>query len=357
MSKRPMAEAFDGGVEGAPLVRFTRAISAAQHLDQLGRAFRAGFGRLLGVPMYGFYALEPGSPQIQHNVAVNVSDVFVARYKRAMDVDPLLSESRERGKSIYNLDLMTRSEWEETAVYRLAYSTHAMRHVAETPIAVEGEVLGALHFAASHPDRGFAAGELHLAEAVAQLLALSIDRIRTGERAAQELKLTRAALDLAGTAVVVSEPGSPDLCLNAAARRLMQDVVDADERVHDLLAFGTADGRFSRRAEVRLGNGAAGVLHAQCARMLTGELVIVLELQREHARIDHRLVEALTQREGQVATLVVEGLSDREIAERLMLSHYTVSQHLARVYRKLGVASRVALTRLLLGAPAGVRRS
>ena len=156
---------------------------------------------------------------------------------------------------------------------------------------------------------------------------------------------------------MVSDPGSPDLCLNAAARRLMQDVVDADECVHDLLAFGTGAGRFSRRAEVCLTDGAAGVLHAQCGRMLTGELVMVLELQREHARVDHRLVEALTQREGQVATLVVEGLSDREIAERLMLSHYTVSQHLARVYRKLGVASRVALTRLLLGAPAGVRRS
>ena len=49
--------------------------------------------------------------------------------------------------------------------------------------------------------------------------------------------------------------------------------------------------------------------------------------------------------------LVVDGLADREIAERLFLSHHTVSQYVKRIYRKLGVDSRVGLTRVLL-APA-----
>ena len=70
----PGGEAFAGSAEGAALLRFTRAILSAKQLDQLGRAFAAGFGRLIGVPMYGFYALEPDSPRIEHNVAVNVSD-------------------------------------------------------------------------------------------------------------------------------------------------------------------------------------------------------------------------------------------------------------------------------------------
>ena len=50
-----------------------------------------------------------------------------------------------------------------------------------------------------------------------------------------------------------------------------------------------------------------------------------------------------------MATLVVDGLTDREIAERLYLSRHTVSQYVKRIYRKLGVDSRVMLTRLLLG--------
>jgi DNA-binding CsgD family transcriptional regulator len=56
----------------------------------------------------------------------------------------------------------------------------------------------------------------------------------------------------------------------------------------------------------------------------------------------------LTPREREVATLVLDGLADREIAERLFLSRHTVSQYVTGIYRKLGVHSRVALTRLLL---------
>jgi DNA-binding NarL/FixJ family response regulator len=231
-----------------------------------------------------------------------------------------------------------------------------MRHVAEPPSWPRARSWGPCTSRQVTRTRGFAAGDLRLAEAVAGLLALAIDRIRTGERAARELEQARAALDLAGTAVVVSDPRSPDLRLNAAARRLVQEIDDADECVHELLAFATGDGRFSSRVEVCLTNGATGVVHAHSARILTGELMTGLELQREHPRVDRRLLQPLTHRECQVATLVVEGLSDREIAEQLSLSHYTVSQHLARVYRKLGVDSRVVLTRPLLAAPAGVRR-
>ena len=56
----------------------------------------------------------------------------------------------------------------------------------------------------------------------------------------------------------------------------------------------------------------------------------------------------LTPREADVAVLVADGLADREIAARLYLSHHTVSQHVKRIYRKLDVDSRVALTRVLL---------
>ena len=52
----------------------------------------------------------------------------------------------------------------------------------------------------------------------------------------------------------------------------------------------------------------------------------------------------------EVAHLVVDGHTDREIAAQLRLSHHTVSQYVKRIYRKLDVASRVELTRLLVAA-------
>ena len=139
----------------AVAVRFATALARASGLAELERIFTAGFGRVVGVPMYGFYALEPGQPRIERNVAVNVSDVFVARYDRVMESDPLLERSRSTGRTAYNLAMMSAAEWEESAAYRLAYSTHRMRHVAEIPVTAGGQVLGALHFAASDPAREF----------------------------------------------------------------------------------------------------------------------------------------------------------------------------------------------------------
>lgn len=51
--------------------------------------------------------------------------------------------------------------------------------------------------------------------------------------------------------------------------------------------------------------------------------------------------QALSKRETQILRLVADGLSNREIAEQLFLSRYTVESHVKRIYRKLAVSSRV----------------
>ncbi len=54
---------------------------------------------------------------------------------------------------------------------------------------------------------------------------------------------------------------------------------------------------------------------------------------------------ALTPRELEVLRLVAEGLSDAQIAEKLVISRRTVNTHLTSIYNKLGVNSRTAATR------------
>ena len=51
--------------------------------------------------------------------------------------------------------------------------------------------------------------------------------------------------------------------------------------------------------------------------------------------------EALSKREAEILQLVADGLSNREIAEQLFLSRYTVESHVKRIYRKLAVSSRM----------------
>jgi len=56
----------------------------------------------------------------------------------------------------------------------------------------------------------------------------------------------------------------------------------------------------------------------------------------------------LAKREDEAARLVAEGLSNREIGERLGLSEHTVSNYLFRIYEKLGISSRVELVLYML---------
>jgi DNA-binding CsgD family transcriptional regulator len=67
--------------------------------------------------------------------------------------------------------------------------------------------------------------------------------------------------------------------------------------------------------------------------------------------------DGLTEREREIAALVAQGLSDREVASRLQLSVRTVHSHLYHTYRKLGVSGREELARLLGGGTAPDERA
>ncbi len=64
--------------------------------------------------------------------------------------------------------------------------------------------------------------------------------------------------------------------------------------------------------------------------------------------VNSRGLSLLSKREIQVVHCLAEGLSNREIAERLKLSQHTVKNHLFRIFEKLGVSSRIELLYMTL---------
>ena len=52
---------------------------------------------------------------------------------------------------------------------------------------------------------------------------------------------------------------------------------------------------------------------------------------------------SLTEAERRVAALAADGLANRDIADRLFISRYTVETHLKHLFAKLGVVSRAEL--------------
>jgi DNA-binding NarL/FixJ family response regulator len=113
-----------------------------------------------------------------------------------------------------------------------------------------------------------------------------------------------------------------------------------------------------------LKNGADGFLHAQMhpAQMLSamevvqkGELAAPRGLlgyllsQKENPRIGD-----LTARGREILEMVVEGLSNAEIAGRLYLSESTIKQHLRAVYKELGVRNRTEAAKTMREHAGGV---
>ncbi|WP_182898501.1 LuxR family transcriptional regulator [Microbispora sp. H10830] len=80
--------------------------------------------------------------------------------------------------------------------------------------------------------------------------------------------------------------------------------------------------------------------HARAELRAAGESVRPSGSRSEAGRL-------LTAQQFQIATLVAEGATNREVAARLFISPRTVEHHLRNIFARLGVRSRVELTRIL----------
>jgi DNA-binding NarL/FixJ family response regulator len=125
-------------------------------------------------------------------------------------------------------------------------------------------------------------------------------------------------------------------------RILVLTTFDLDEYVYDALSAGasgfllkdvTAETLFEAVRVVAAGD---ALLDPAVTRRLIGEFA------RLRPRLPARpeLLEDLTKRETEVLRLVAEGLSNDEIAERLVVSKETVKTHVSRVLGKLRLRDR-----------------
>jgi LuxR family transcriptional regulator, maltose regulon positive regulatory protein len=162
------------------------------------------------------------------------------------------------------------------------------------------------------------------------------------------------AAALTADAVVASASGDQD-----RARRSLEDAVD-------LLAGTPAAYEIGRTrlelADVLLASGRhrearfqlVAALEGLRALRAEGEVARAEALQRRLDMPDRSSsagasdgpLSGLTPRELEVLALVAEGVSNHEIAERLVVSEHTVHRHVTSILRKLGLASRAAAAAL-----------
>ncbi len=83
---------------------------------------------------------------------------------------------------------------------------------------------------------------------------------------------------------------------------------------------------------------------------LLNELVVMTREKNQIRRAVGELLSNLTRREYEIATLVGNGESNKQIARRLAITERTVKAHLTEVFRKLEVADRLKLALIVKGS-------
>jgi DNA-binding NarL/FixJ family response regulator len=124
-------------------------------------------------------------------------------------------------------------------------------------------------------------------------------------------------------------------------------LVDSPERATVVEAFRAgARGIFCRSDSFQTLCKCIGCVHEGQVWANSSELQYVLDALAEGTTTEPRVpagTRPLSKREEEIARLVAEGLSNRQISERLSLSEHTIKNYLFRVFEKLGVGTRVEL--------------
>jgi DNA-binding CsgD family transcriptional regulator len=180
------------------------------------------------------------------------------------------------------------------------------------------------------------------------------DRRATGSRAVAGVERAAAGLVRRGAAALRAGHGRRQV------HRTAPRAAEAAARPGELVAVAGLSGRRGgRRGGSRRGGGVAPdatadlrraqTVFAACgAQLLLRETIAALDVPSVASTPS--ALATLTRRERQVAQLVGEGATNRQVARRLEMAEKTVEGHLSRIFGKLEVQSRAALAHLLATA-------
>jgi DNA-binding CsgD family transcriptional regulator len=264
--------------------------------------------------------------------------------------DPaLLADLSRRPGGAVTLHEATDGRPEASARYRDVLAPSGLPHELRVVLRSAGRVWGALVLLRAGDARPFAPADVAFATRVGDLLGAGLRRGLV-HAAARRGPTGPAVLVLRMDDGVTVEVATPDL---AEWRALVPDAHELASGVPIAVLSAAAVARDSAAgvatARMRTRDGRWTTVHATRADAGTGRVVVVMEPTRPH-EVLALLMDAhgLSPREQEVVPMVLRGLSNAEIAARLVVSPWTAQDHVRNVFRKLGVAGRPALAARLV---------
>ena len=335
--------------------RFAGSLQSALTLDEVKSAFLRGAGDVIPSGGFGLYRLCTESGAVLDVRAEVTAPDFLDEYEAyGRSDDPVLDFVLEQRRPIDSSRVVAPSRWEDSGA-RSALGTGGYAHSLEAPILVSGLLFGTINFARDGDAPEFGDDDLVSARLVGEQLGLATERALRFEITGQRTTMLESVLDRIPQAVVVTDLDARMLFRNRAARNeasISAAFVDqtaqgnpVGESIAEAMDEFRLQGKRTHTRSVRERGSDRQVIvksyrlgDQQNAAMT---LVFTCAEQQQASRLP--AWDVLSRREQEIAELVSQGLTTKQIAERAFISENTVKQHLKRMFAKTDVRNRAEL--------------
>jgi len=312
-----------------------------------------------------FFDAETGSPG--KCIIRNADPSFYRQYQEYYYAKDLASQrALARNIRVWRpTDVVQKRIWENSEIYTDFLAPRKFYHAVSVMLGTEREMPAQFWMVRTTPRRGFTDEDVRILEFLRPHFASALHRAKLLEDVTRVKAAFETGLDHFGRPIFLFD-GSPRLIyMNQAAREVCEcSGVNADEAlasicgaVSELMGKGDhAPGGFENpttAVKCDLGNRtymleASSVLLPNSFQywvVMATDMTDFLGIAVRRAVL-HR---GLSSREGEICIMLVGGLSNREIAEKLFLSEFTVKDHVKNIFEKLKISSRSEVAPRLLG--------
>lgn len=340
------------------VLRAVHEVSHTTNRDDFGRVALRAVGELVDSDVSALNEVDPAADRLvyvsdpeDYAIAPDAPMVFA----RLAPSHPLVRHYTDTGdgSAIKISDFWSVDVWHDSAIYREFYHPLGVEHQMSIALPAPKPIIVAIVVNRVDVDADFDERERTMLNTVRPHLAQAWRRARDYERLLSLVTTAGSVLTSNGNGVVVLEDQPYDLTPDALAalgrffgrpgpREVLPDPVRDwldEQRAAEPISLARplrriVDGRqlIVRYLPASAGSSAALLLDEAPVRAGTDGL--------------RRL--GLTDREAEVLSLLSLGVANAEIASRLSLSPWTVKRHLANIYAKLGVSSRIAAAAVVL---------
>jgi DNA-binding NarL/FixJ family response regulator len=324
-------------------------LAESRDVGDLHRRYLRGAESLLGSDAHGIYMLGEDARPLAVATQAAPSG-FLDDYERdGRATDPLLAHLVEQRSPVHERMLFSAREWREVPL-RSVLRAWDLEHSLQAPLLLHNNLVGTLNFARAPRSSPFSDADLSVALWLGAQVAAAFRRVTVYQSAVLSADLRRGCLETINVPVVVTDESGRVVEVNRAGRMHLapfgneqlrpavasavianvEQLREGPETIVRRLAqpeppYGVGYWVRTRRIE-----GTGGQCHYASTFVPAGSGGSAVPCGAE----------ALGPREQEVVKLVADGLTNAQIAERLVISPNTVKDHLKRVHRKLGASTR-----------------